>query len=484
MIVRCWITPIALATAAGVIRPAPAVAGPEYQADAAINVGYNQVSQATFQADPLDERGEDGSSTRLFTEIRPGITLQTGSPRLVWRFNYQTSVNLDLAGGSPAYSNQLNAAAITLPTKYTSLTLTALAGQGGTSFLISQRPADTGGPELRAQGNPNIVSGTVTEAFSWDLGLLRLQQTLAGSLSAPQDDLNEANSSLNGTLALERVFKRYSAGLEVRAGVSRLQSQDVNNPPPYLSITNAALVRFSHDFSYNWNGLATAGIEQVFTDNGSEPIALLPTGSITALYTRGNKTGALDLSHGSLTNIQVGTVSVSDRIAVRGTYTIDERKLRILSFSAGFLHNEPIGESAAKVAAGTGNAVSGDVGFSTKITKNIAGTARYSIAYQFDQGGGLDPLLSHIFLVGVTGQYGNLAPGTEVPVRGRRVDGADSKGFPVGGNPVEGTGGLGAPGGGGGSLPAGGIPGGTSPAGAGAGAPGAAPSGGAPPPRQ
>ncbi len=248
----------------------------------------------------------------------------------------------------------------------------------------------------------------------------------------------------------------------MRAGVSRLQSQDVNNPPPYLSITNAALVRFSHDFSYNWNGLATAGIEQVFTDNGSEPVALLPTGSITALYTRGNKSGALDLSHGSLTNIQVGTVSVSDRIAVRGTYTLDERKLRILSFSAGFLHNEPIGESAAKVAAGTGNAVSGDLGFSTKITKNIAGTARYSIAYQFDQGGGLDPLLSHIVLVGVTGQYGNLAPGSEVPVRGRRVDGADGRGFPVGGNPVEGTGGLGAPGGGG-NLPAGGIRAGRTP---------------------
>ncbi len=184
MSARRWVTPIALATAAGVIRPAPAVAGPEYQADAAVNVGYNQVSQATFQADPMAEPGDvpDDSSTRLFTEIRPGITLQTGSPRLVWRFNYQTSINLDLAGGSLAYSNNLNAAAITLPTKYTSLTLTALAGQGGTSFLISQRAADTGNPELRAQGNPNIVSGTVTEAFSWDLGLLRLQQTLAGSL--------------------------------------------------------------------------------------------------------------------------------------------------------------------------------------------------------------------------------------------------------------------------------------------------------------
>jgi hypothetical protein len=474
MSVRRWLTPIALATAAGVgLGPAPAAAGPEYQADAAINVGYNRVSQSTVQAPLMPDSGDapDDSSTRVFTEIRPGLTLQTGSPRLAWRFNYQTSVNLDLGGGSPAYSNQFNAAAITLPTKYTSLILTALAGQGGTSFLISQRPADTAQPELRAQGNPNIVSGTLTEAFSWDLGLLRVQQTLAGNLSAPQDDLNEANSSLNGTLALERVFRRYTAGLEVRSGVSRLQPQQ-GDGSPYLSITNAALARFSHDFTWKWSGLATAGVEQVFTDNGSEPVALLPTGSITANYTRGNTTAGIDLSHGSLTNIQVGTVSVSDRISGRGIFTLDARKLRILSISAGFLHNEPIGESAAMVAAGLGNVVQGDVGFSTKLTNNISANARYSVGYQFNQGAGLDPILSHIVFVGVTGQYGNIAAGSELPVRGRRVDGADGKGFPLGGDPIEGTGGLGAPGGG--NLPLGGIPNGSAPSGgapAGGGAP-------------
>lgn len=480
MSARRWLAPIALATAADVASgPAPAAAGPEYEADAAVSLGVNQVTQST--SDPMTPPGDvaSSSSTRVFTEIRPGLTLQTGSPRLLWRFNFQPSVNLDLGSGSPAYANQLNASAITLPSKYTSLTLTAVAAQGGTSFILSQRPAETNQPELRTQGNQNIVSATVSEAFTWDAGrFIRAQQGLVANVSAPQDDLGEANSALNGTLVLERPFKRYSAGLEVRSGVSRLQPQ-LAEDPPYLSMTNAALVRFNRDFSWTWNGLATAGVEQVYTGSGSGLVAFLPTGSLTALYTRGNTTAALDLNHGALTNIQVGTVSLSDRITARGIFTLDQRKLRILSFSAGFLHNEPIGESSAQFAAGTGNAVQGDVGFTTMLTRSILVTARYSVGYQFDQGGGLSPILSHIVLAGVTARYGTLAPGAELPTRGRRVDGTDGKGLPAAGSSVEGTGGLGAPGGG--NLPLGGIPDGSSPSDGASG--GGAPAGGAAPPQ-
>ena len=71
----------------------------------------------------------------------------------------------------------------------------------------------------------------------------------------------------------------------------------------------------------------------MFTDTGSEPLALLPSGSVAGLYTAGKMAVSVDLSHGSFTNIQVGTVSVTDRIAARGVYTFDPLKLRSLSFS-------------------------------------------------------------------------------------------------------------------------------------------------------
>ncbi len=441
---RFRLLPIALATA---ISGGPAAAqNPEVQAEAAVNVGYSQITQSTFQPDPLPEPEdlEPNTSRRAFTEIRPGISLQSGRPRLHYRLGYQFSGNFAFDGGAPLYSNQGDASLITLPSKHTSLTLSALIAQGGTTFLLSQRPAETGQPEIRAPGNPNLVSASLTESFTWDAGRqLLLRQSLGGSMSAPQDDLDLYNGTVNGSLAIERVFKRFSAGLEVRSGISRLRPLQADSAP-YSSTTNGFLVRFNHDFSWRWNGLATAGVEQVFTDNdhlpmGNQPLAILPTASAAALYSHGDTSIAIDLSHGSFTNLQVGTVSVTDRITARGIYMLDFRKLRTISFSAGFLHNEPLGESAAIIAAGTGNALSGDAAFTTAITRYILGTARYSVAYQFGQDGGLPPILAHVLFIGVTGRYGNTDLSTRpMPVRGRRVDGSDGRGFPAGGNPVEG----------------------------------------------
>lgn len=436
---RRWSLTTAGAAAACLAAAPPAAANPEVEADGTINLGYSQVSQSTFQADPMAEPGDvpDDSSSRLFTEIRPGIAIQTGRPRLAYRFTYQFS-GIFSVEGNPAYANQGTVALISLPSKYTTLTITGLVGQGGTAFLQSQRPAEAGQPEFRAPGNPNLVSATVTEALSWAAGRhTAMQQSLSASASAPQDDLGESSGSLGGALVLERLFKRFATGLEVRSTVSRLRPLQTNLDP-YNSVTNSLLVRFRHDFSYRWNGLATAGVEQVFIDNGSRPLALLPTGSITGLYTFGDTTIAFDLSHGSLTNIQVGTVSITDRVTARGIYTLNAQKLRALSFSAGFLHNEPIGESAALVAAGTGNAVSFDAGFTTELTKHVIGNARYSLAYQFDQAGGLEPILAHIFSIGVTARYGTATKAAlrPQPKLGQRLDGSD-KAFPLGGNPLE-----------------------------------------------
>ncbi len=453
MHVRRWLVPIALAVgavgAAGAAGAPAAAQNPEVQADGSVNVGYSRFTQSIFEADPNADPEDRpvNTSSRAFTEIRPGISVVSGRPRLNWRLAYQFSGIFSLEG-SPLYSNQADAGLVALPSKHTTLTVTATGAQGGTSFILSQRPAEAGQPELRAPGSPNIVSASLAESFAWDAGRsFVLRQSLTGSLSSPQDQLDQPNLALAGSLTLERVFKRFSAGLEVRSSASRLRPLQAN-VLPYTTTTNGVLVRFNHDFSYRWNGVATAGVEQVFTDNdptGSQPLAILPTGSVTALYTHGDTAAAVDLSHGSFTNIQVGTVSITDRITGRGIFTLDVQKLRTLSFSAGFLHNEPIGESAAIVAAGTGNVVQGDVAFTTAITKYILGTARYSLSYQFGQEGGLEPITSHIVLIGVTGRYSTTDKAQrQLPTRGRRVDGSDGRGFPAGGNPVEAPGG-GAP---------------------------------------
>lgn len=443
---RRWALALGLALGAGA---GPAAAQrPIVDANGAVNVGFAQTTQPIFQADPNAEPEDipESTSNRAFTEIRPGIAVQSGSPRLIWRAGYQLSGNFAFDGGAPIYSNQAEGALIALPSKYTSATVSATLAQGGTAFLLSQRSAESGQPEIRAPGNPNIVSATLAESLAWNAGRrLSLSHNLSGSASAPQDDLGAANAALTATLALDLRFPRNNVGLEVRASVSRLRPLRADLDP-YLSTSNALVGRWNHDFSPGWNGIATAGIEQVYTDTGSEPLALLPNGSITLLYTSGETAGALELSHGTATNVQVGTVSITDRIGARGVYTLDADKLRSLSFSAGFLHNEPIGESAALVAAGTGNAVQTDAGFTTALMKNVLLNARYTLAYQYGQVGGLGATVAHIFLVGVTGRLSNTSETRRpMPTRGRRVDGSDGLGFPAGGNPVGGDGASSSP---------------------------------------
>jgi hypothetical protein len=420
-------------------RPAEAQ-NPQVQVDGAFNVGYTRFTQSIFQPDPNADEADvrDSTSDRVFTEVRPGFAIQYGSPRLVYRLGYQFSGSFDISG-NPAYSNQGDLGLVSQPTKFTTLTLAAVVAQGGTSFLLNQRAAEAGQPEIRAPGNPNLISGSLAQSLAWEAGKrLMVNQSLAVSFSAPQEDLSNGNGSMTGSLVFDRPFRRFATGLEVRSALSRLRPLKAD-AEPYLSVTNTAVIRFSHDFTARWNGLATAGVEQVYTAGESQPLALLPTASASANYTFRNASIGADASHGALTNIQVGTVSLTDRISGRGSYVIDERKLRVLSFSAGILHNEPIGESEASVAAGSGNATQADVGLTTAITKYILGTVRYTYAYQFGQTNGVEAVVTHVFSIGVTGRYSNTDKlARPLPSRGKRVDGSDAKAFPLGGNPLGG----------------------------------------------
>jgi hypothetical protein len=121
-------------------------------------------------------------------------------------------------------------------------------------------------------------------------------------------------------------------------------------------------------------------------------------------------------------------VSSTDLVTVRATIMLDQRQARVLTFSAGSLHNEPIGQASAQAVAATGNALQGDIAFRTMLSKNLLATARYSISDQFGQLGSLGPTLFHIVSVGVVATYGNgtLRP---VPAISGRVDGTDGYGL-------------------------------------------------------
>jgi hypothetical protein len=433
-----------------------------FQADGALNVGYNQTTRPVFVGDANAEQRDirDSSVAGLFTEISPGISLQTGSPRLSWRVGYKFAANLRFADtsstsmmGQPTpedtppmegaaaadrdrqafgYSNSADVALAAQLSQFTTLTLTGAIAQGGTSFLLSQQPAEVGKPEVRAPGNPSMITMSGAESLAWEVGRQwTLLQGLRSNLTAQQDDFSKHSSDVAATLALDRVCVRDTAGLELRAGVSWLRPL-ASKSRPYKAVDNALLARWNHDFTWRWNAAVAAGVEQVYTDTGSKPLAFLPSGGASVNYTIGNVVAAVAFTHGTQTNLQVGSISVADQLTARGVINIDPDKLRVLSFSGGVLHNEPLGEVASVVAAGSGNALQGDVGFSTAITKGVVATARYSVAYQFDQAAELGSTLAHVFLIGVTASYNNLEPDRrQMPRRGLRVDHGDVQGFPV-----------------------------------------------------
>jgi hypothetical protein len=405
------------------------------EADAAVNVGYTQITRGTLQADPNAQPDDvqDGSIGGFFTELRPGIAIQTGSPRLTWRAGYQFSGNLSLSGERlGSYSNQGNVSLGAELTKFTTLSLSAAVLQGGTSFLLAQRSADAGNPEIRAPDNANLVSATLVESLGWEAGRhLSIQQNLVANASAPQDSLDERNTSAAASLSLDRVYALDSYGIEARAGIAWLRPLRADLGP-YQTMTNSLAARYNRDFSPSWNALVSAGIEQVYSNNGSQPLAFLPAGGASVRYSLYNAVAALDVSHGTAINLQVGAVSLTDKVTARGIITLDPLEYRALSFSAGVLHNEPVGDVDSVIAAATGNAFQGDAGFTTAISRSILFSARYSVAYQFDQGANLAPTLAHIALVGVVAVYKNTErPTRPVPRRGRRVDGTDAEGFPV-----------------------------------------------------
>lgn len=409
------------------------------EADGAVNLGVTQRTESKIAPDPFPEPGDvaPSSVTTPFLELRPGIGIARGSERVHWRARYQFAgiLQLDSTAGV-TYTNQADAALLSQLTKAIALAVETSVAQGGTQFLLGQRAAESGNPEFRAPGNPNLVQATVGEGLHVELSReLQLQQSLRAVASSPQDNLNDYSASLMATLALQRVFKRDQIGLEVRATVSELKPLQLDKPA-YFVQSNAVLARWNRDLSRKLSGYVAAGVEQVYIDEGPRPVAVLPTGDASLFYSFGNKSGSIEASQAANMNLQLGTATTTTRVGVRGTMVFDPIKLRTLSFSVGALHNEPLAASAPILAAGTGNALQADAAFTMQLTKMVIGTARYSATYQFDQAAGIPASLVHIAIVGVTAQYSNTEQlrARQKPSFGRRVDGSDA--IPLGDRPT------------------------------------------------
>ena len=395
-----------------------ATAQTAFQIDGTVNLNYNVTTPVVTE------------NPEFFVELRPGITFQTGSPKLVFRVAYLFAGSLGLDGSwSNNYSNQLSASLAAQPDGRSTITVTGTLVQGDTAFQLSQRPADTGQPAFRPPGSPAQVTGTLAQTYVWEANPeFRLDEALTGTVVAPQYALDQSNASVTGRLTLNHIGSTNSFGGEFLSTVARLRQSTVEAEPFWSAITSL-LGLWNHDFDRGWSGAIRAGIASVVTFNDTNPKAFVPSGNLTGRYSGRDAGAGLHLDYGPQMDLQTGTIAQNARATVRGYVNFDALWPRQLSGSAGFLHAWPLGAVTPGSASGVGDALQGDLGFLWGFSEALYATARYSVAYQFNQPDGLAPSLIHVFLIGVTARYGNAAM-PPMPSAGERVDGGDRVPFP------------------------------------------------------
>ncbi len=404
---------------AALVVSGTATAQTAFQLDGTVNLNYNVTTPIVTD------------TPEFFVELRPGITFQTGSPKLVFRVAYLFVGSLGLDGSwSNNYSNQLSASLAWQPDGRSTLTVAGTLIQGDSAFQLTQRPADTGQPAFRPPGSPAQVTGTLAQTFLWEATPeWRLEQALTGTVVAPQYALDQSNASLTGRLTLDHIGATNSYGGELVSTVARLRQSTVE-AEPFWSVINSLLGLWNHDFDRGWSGSVRAGVASVYTFNEAALKSFVPTGNLTARYVGRDAGTGLHLDYGPLMDLQTGTIAQNARATVRGYVNFDALWPRQLSGSAGFLHAWPIGAVTPGSASGIGDALQGDLGFLWGFAEALYATARYSVAYQFNQPEGIAPSLIHVFLIGVTARYGNAAFMPPMPSAGERVDGSDRVPFP------------------------------------------------------
>jgi hypothetical protein len=340
-------------------------------------------------------------TTRMLLDLRPGVLVQSQGARVSWRASYTLSTAFDFEGGSASYANAAELGLQAHLSPRVALALAASALQGGTAFQLTQGAADAGQAALRDPANPDRVAGGLTQTLDIDAAPdVRVAETLSGLFSSDQDHLDRADATFNAILGFDKRGPTDAFGADARSTLSWLHPVSAVGDH-YVSLINTLLGRYTRTWTRSWSSAVTLGVQQVVTFAGSEPLAFLPTGSLSLSWTGDRATGGLLVTHTAVTNLQTGTVGQGEQAALRLSYPLSPLLLRALNASVGALHTEPIGQSSARVSTGTGTALQADVGLSWELAENVVATLRYSFAYQFGQPD-VDPSMAHALIVGLT----------------------------------------------------------------------------------
>ncbi len=175
-----------------------------------------------------EQRGrQDGD---LFFQIRPGILLSYGVPRMIHDLNLEAEVTqYALHGDEASLTGRGGWRAFFLTGPRSELLLQANAGTGVLSSLTARTTPDQAPTvELQPAGNPKFQAADASQYFSYvATRQLRLSERLFARASKTDDDLMDPTivtaAEAGGSIGIERRFQKSSLSLDVSASVLRLE---------------------------------------------------------------------------------------------------------------------------------------------------------------------------------------------------------------------------------------------------------------------
>jgi len=175
-----------------------------------------------------EQRGsQDGD---LFVQVRPGILISYGIPRMIHDLNLEAEVTqYALHGEEASLTGRGGWRAFFLTSPRSELLLQANAGTGVLSSLTARTTPDQAPTiELQPVGNPKFQAADASEYFSYVASRqLRLSERLFARASKTDDDLMEPTvvtaAEAGGSVGIERRFQKSSISLDVGASVLRLE---------------------------------------------------------------------------------------------------------------------------------------------------------------------------------------------------------------------------------------------------------------------
>ncbi len=392
--------------------------------------------------------GDPAKEGDALWDIRPGLTLTTGTPRAIQRVAYLFSTELYLNHSeADAYTNRLEWNGLFQPNARTTLLLDAAATEGRLSTFNLLTPSAVNQVQATPVDSPTVFDASIQQELSYELtAKFRLIQSLALLSVVPiSGGILPATVQVTPIIGIERDWKRDALALtyhidytyfsEVDTTITAADGTKKITPltPVEDQIINTLLVKWRHDLGRQFSSELAAGVTEAIRPSTATGEIWQPAGMAAIHYSHPNAQFGLTYQRRIQPNLFVAQTFLVDQVDFSGGVPLGLRSHLIFSASAGYQYDQVLDVNNGKIG-GTVHVILADATLAWIPRPELQVFFRYQL---FDQISGNDrdlflqpSLMRNIFQIGLTATFPG-EPAVRVPGHlADRVDRTDQLGIP------------------------------------------------------